>query len=476
MPVQQTNPHPFPALDHRAKVRAMAVVIGAAVGDALGAPFEFEPEGTYTRRFPLPVLGGPGEMIGGGSFGWAPGEFTDDTQMGLALAESIIAAGGYDADEVWRWFKAWRRTARDVGITTSASLAHDDWRDVPVVGRGAGNGALMRSFPLALAFLDAPRDTVRDVCLHHAALTHSDPAAGWGSYIAVEMMRYAIRGGDPLDVLDDVLATLPDEHAAVFGMILSASWRPEHGPHGNGSVWGCLAQAVWALRTNDDFESAVVAAVSLGDDADTVACVTGALAGARHGVQEIPSRWIAYVHGSIDGPDGPRHYDITRLYAIAHGLLGGNPPSDEAPEVPAGPLEVAPSLHAADLLGAASAPTDWAVVSLCRTGGRFANHEHRRQVHLIDKGFEHNPSLAAAVDDAVRSVQAFLAEGRQVVVHCHGGRSRTGLVLKAWYMAQHGVTEREAHRWLEERWHRYEDYNRDFVEHLRSRETGPGRA
>ena len=69
---------------------AIGALVGAAVGDALGAPFEFTPlAGEYSAEFPVPVLGGVGELTGGG--GWAPGEFTDDTQMALGLAESLIA-------------------------------------------------------------------------------------------------------------------------------------------------------------------------------------------------------------------------------------------------------------------------------------------------------------------------------------------------------------------------------------------------
>lgn len=70
--------------------------------------------------------------------------------------------------------------------------------------------------------------------------------------------------------------------------------------------------------------------------------------------------------------------------------------------------------------------------------------------------------------DAVDSIDAFLAEGRDVVVHCHGGRSRTGLVLKAWAMRTNGWDERTAHDWLAERWPLYDDYQTSFVELLRS--------
>ena len=127
-----------------ASQRAMGVVIGAAVGDALGAPFEFGDAGQYGARFPEPVLGGRGEMIGGGGFGWAPGEFTDDSQMGLALAEALLEAKGYDPDVVWRWFRAWSTTAADMGMATRTALSFDDWRSVSHSGQAAGNGALDR--------------------------------------------------------------------------------------------------------------------------------------------------------------------------------------------------------------------------------------------------------------------------------------------------------------------------------------------
>jgi ADP-ribosyl-[dinitrogen reductase] hydrolase len=450
------------------KYRTIGMILGAAVGDALGAPFEFEPGGRYRRRFPVPVLGGTGEMIGGGGFQWAPGEFTDDTQMAMALAESMLAAGAYDADTVWTWFRAWAATANDIGNTTRAALRHDDWRTVPARGQGAGNGVLMRSFVLAAALVDAPAEVVRDVVVSHGALTHPDPAAGWGAWIAVEMNRRAIMGDDPLAALDAIVAALPASVRDGFAPLLASGWTPEQSTVSNGSVWGCLAQAVWALRTTESFEAAVTAAVDLGDDADTVGCVTGALAGARYGVQAIPSRWSTYVHGRIDGPDGPRRYTAAELQAVAARLLGVADASETDAEPSAGPAEVAPGLYAANLGGAATAPTDWAVVSLCRAGAQFAGHPVRRQVFVIDQPGDHNHALRDVVDDAVRSIDAFLAEGRNVVVHCHGGRSRTGLILKAWKMRADGIDERDAHRWLAERWPRYGDDNPTFLEMLRT--------
>jgi ADP-ribosyl-[dinitrogen reductase] hydrolase len=385
--------------------------------------------------------------------------------MGVALAEAFLAAGTYDPDTVWAWFRSWAATAADIGVTTRSSLRHTDWRDVPATGRGAGNGALMRAFVLALALLDADAETVREIVLSQAALTHSDPAAGWGAWMGVEMCRHGIRGGNPLEVLDELLAELPDDIRPGFAPLLDEAWVPGNGPS-NGSVWGCLAEAVWAVRTTSSFEQAVVAAVSLGNDTDTVACVTGAIAGSFYGVQAIPARWSTYVHGSISGINGPLRYQVATLQTLATRLLGLSDHEDNEPERPAGPVEVAPGLHAADLLGAAAVPTDWAVVSLCRTAGRFDQHPVRRQVFLIDQPGDHNIGLEYAVHDAVAAIDAFLAEGRTVVVHCHGGRSRTGLVLKAWKMRTDALTEREAHEWLAARWFRYHDQNPSFVEFL----------
>jgi ADP-ribosyl-[dinitrogen reductase] hydrolase len=464
-----TTPRRARPVSRPEKQRAFGAVIGAAVGDALGAPFEFGPAGAYLARFPEPVLGGTGEMVGGGAFGWAPGEFTDDTQMALALAESLLEQGRYDADSMWSWFRAWYAEAADVGSTTRAALRHADRssfeRDTV---HGAGNGALMRAFPLGVFFLRDDTDEVRRVALEQSALTHGDPAAGWGAWIAVEMIRRAIAGEDPLAALPTILEALPDDQRAVFGPLLAPSWTPDEPHVSNGSVWGCLAEAVWAVRSTSSYATAVVAAIELGGDTDTVACVAGALAGARYGIQAVPARWTTYVHGSIGSPDGSRSYDASALQGLTSRLLGLSEPVDDVPESPAGPVEVDPGVHAADLLGAARVPTDWAVVSLCRTKDRFAEHSVRRQVFLIDQEGDHNLGLEAAVTDAIDAIDSFLDEGRRVVLHCHGGRSRTGLVLKAWKMRRDGLSERDAHEWLAERWHRYQDYNSTFLEFLRS--------
>ncbi len=120
------------------------------------------------------------------------------------------------------------------------------------------------------------------------------------------------------------------------------------------------------------------------------------------------------------------------------------------------------------MFGAVTVPDSWGVVSLCRTFGAFDGHDTRREVFLIDQSGPANADPSSAVRDAVDAIDALLAEGRTVIVHCHGGHSRTGLVLKAWAMRTHGFTEREAHIWLAERWDQYQDYQDSFIELLKA--------
>src|SRR5690349_787335 len=98
--------------------RAVGCIVGSAVGDALGAPFEFGPPGKYSEAYPVPRLGGIGEMTGGGGFHWAPGQFTDDNEMAVIVGESLLACGGIDADDQLNRFRAWARMAHDVGNLT----------------------------------------------------------------------------------------------------------------------------------------------------------------------------------------------------------------------------------------------------------------------------------------------------------------------------------------------------------------------
>jgi ADP-ribosyl-[dinitrogen reductase] hydrolase len=330
-------------ITNRLRERALGAVVGSAVGDALGAPFEFGPPGAYRARFPQRVLGGTGEMAGGGPFGWAPGAATDDTQMAIVQAESLLARGRIDTADLFARFQVWAADARDVGVQTSAVLrsrlpveraARDHFTRHP--RSSAGNGALMRATPAAVHFAAGPVDETVAAAHALAAVTHADPAVGYGVALYHRMIRAALRGDDPLVELTAALAMLPPEQSR-WVVMLDPAWEPGTGELPNGTVWTCLAQAVWAVRTTSTFEEAVVEAIELGGDTDTIAAVTGGLAGAIHGIQSIPSRWTTSLHAHVGTPDGVRTYRLADLQHLTLALLGSTPappPGQAAASVP----------------------------------------------------------------------------------------------------------------------------------------------
>jgi ADP-ribosyl-[dinitrogen reductase] hydrolase len=122
-------------------------------------------------------------------------------------------------------------------------------------------------------------------------------------------------------------------------------------------------------------------------------------------------------------------------------------------------------IFASNMTGAPTADSNMGVISLCRTYGRLEHLPYRREFYLIDNDAR-NTHLHSIVKDAVDSIDAFLREGREVLIHCHGGRSRTGLILKAWYMRHENVDHDTAHQWIEGIWPHYATWTEDFTNFL----------
>ncbi len=222
-------------------------------------------------------------------------------------------------------------------------------------------------------------------------------------------------------------------------------------PSGLGSEFEAIAEFARCGTFVDAVSGALGRARS---DPDRVRVVTLAAlgAGAVHGVTAIPSRWLTYVHGSGARP-GLRVRDLLRL---AERLVGFEERQPPPPRRRLGPLEVAEGVWASNIYGVrdfCDRHPDGAVVSMCPMGDRLDDFPVRRLVLLEDVPTRSaNPHLAAVVADVVTSVAAFRGEGRQVLVHCHHGVSRTGLALRAWLMATEGLTEDQATPEVEARW------------------------
>ena len=438
--------------------RVAGALIGSAVGDALGAPFEFGPAGAYGRRFPTDTRGVRTEMCGGGDLGWAPGQFTDDTQMALLLGSSLVECGGLDEADVFDRFRTWVAAGPpDVGNQTRSVLSSGRPREVAAAehfartGHAAGNGSLMRTTPAALWFAPNGREATMDAARRISALTHGDPAAGEGCAIFHELIRVALDGGDPLAAVPDALGVVVPEHRAKWESVLAPTWQPSDATEPNGAVWPTLGSAVWALRKAGSFAEGMRLVLDLGGDTDTVAAVTGGLLGAVYGIARIPMRWTSVLNGVVPGY-GERIWDLAGLQLLARQLDGEIDPAPfelDPDRHGIKPIEVFDGIWASDVYGARDSDRDFAVISLCRTGGRFG-HEIQRFAYLLED--DTNSEIAAVLDDILDDIEALSADGKPVLVHCYAGQSRTGLGLRAWLMRSEGVgvveaTERVAELW-----------------------------
>ncbi|MFI1538156.1 ADP-ribosylglycohydrolase family protein [Streptomyces anandii] len=311
--------------DIKRRERAVAAIVGSAVGDALGAPFEFGPPGAFSARFPDAGCGG--EMCGGG--GWEPGEATDDTQMAVLVAESLLQRGGLDPADIFARFQRWAGAdPKDIGLQTEDVLTNGmPWDRAAAVHfqvnqRAAGNGSLMRASTSAVHFARAGRSVTTDAARRIAALTHGDRAAWEGTAVFHELVRLCLAGADPLAAVPDVLELVHPDHRRRYATVLAPDWHPGQATEFNGAVWPCLGSAVWALRSTTSFEDALRAAIDIGGDTDTVAAVTGGLAGAYHGLDAIPSRWTEPLHVPLPGFGG-RVLRLDELTDLAHRLDAG---------------------------------------------------------------------------------------------------------------------------------------------------------
>lgn len=278
---------------HLPRERFVGCLIGLALGDALGAPLEFMP-----RAEIMATYGEVRELLGGGWLNVEPGEYTDDTQLALAIAESIVRTGRIDPPDIAARFVAWLRTGpKDVGnITRTAIRYHEQglpWQEVgprvvrELVGGSAGNGSLMRCAPVGLFHAARPAALLRDSTIV-SEITHANPLSIWSS-IAVNLAIVEFLHGRTKDVIARVAAQIPERQ--VRDILLTVPGLPRRSVRSGGFVLETLGAAFWALQHGENFEEVVVAAINLGDDADTVGAVAGALAGARDGVNAIPDRW-----------------------------------------------------------------------------------------------------------------------------------------------------------------------------------------
>ena len=275
--------------------RALGAFLGLAVGDAVGTTLEFRPRDTQPRLE---------DMKGGGHFRLPLGAWTDDTAMALALADSLAATGALDCRDLMDRFTRWwcdgeyscTCSCFDIGNATREALARYSRTGDPIAGstnpRTAGNGSLMRLSPVAVRFWN-DRKRLIDTAADQSRTTHGAAEAVDACRAFAELLADAI-AGSPRAAL---LAPRPFEGAPAIAGIVAGSWRGRRRDEirSSGYVVHTLEAALWSVARTGDFRNAVLLAANLADDADTVAAVTGQLAGALYGLSGIPERWLERV-------------------------------------------------------------------------------------------------------------------------------------------------------------------------------------
>lgn len=268
-----------------ARDRAVGAMLGLAVGDAVGTTIEFSAK---------PWRAVLSDMVGGGPFRLKPGQWTDDTAMAVALADSLLAHPDLNFDDLAHRFVSWYRegiysctgACFDIGTTTAVALRRYERTGDPVAGSTdpstAGNGSIMRLAPVAVRHW-RDRTMMRRVARDQSRVTHAAPEAVEGCELLADLLAAAIGG-----------VTLPDLVVSDAARRIRG-FRPSQSRgevRGSGYVVASLHAALWAVSRTSTFRDAVLLAANLGEDADTTAAVAGQIAGALYGAAGIPAEWL----------------------------------------------------------------------------------------------------------------------------------------------------------------------------------------
>jgi ADP-ribosyl-[dinitrogen reductase] hydrolase len=266
--------------DPRIRDRALGCFIGLAVGDALGSPAEFKELGEFE-----PIT----TMRYSGVWRIPAGYWTDDTSMALCLADSIIEHDAINHLDILERFCRWYQrgenssTGRcfDIGNTTKRAL--EAWihkgimNGAPTSIWESGNGSIMRLAPVAVRWFRDPT-ALASAARAQSAVTHGSEPCILGCEELADLLGRAIRGEDVMPKLRAFAAEQLD------------------GVPNTGYVVDTMISAKWAVGSTASFDDAVLAAANLGGDADTIAAVTGQIAGAIYGLSGIRTEWLETLH------------------------------------------------------------------------------------------------------------------------------------------------------------------------------------
>lgn len=281
---------------------------GLLVGDALGVPYEFHPPGEIPPPAEIELV--PPAGFRRAHAGVPPGTWSDDGAQALALLASLLHQGRLDLQDLGQRLVAWYEYGYmavdwevfDVGVQTSQAI-HSLTTGTPAEQAGRtdeqanGNGSLMRVLPLALWHRGDDASLVADA-QRQSLVTHGHLRCQVCCALYCLWARRTLQEAD--DPWSSAVAALRAIHGSESPERAELEWsiRPDDEAEGRGSgyVVDCLRSARWAVQAGS-YEQVVKAAISLGNDTDTTACVAGGIAGLRDGIDAIPERWRSNLRG-----------------------------------------------------------------------------------------------------------------------------------------------------------------------------------
>jgi len=298
--------------------RAMASLLGLAIGDALGATVEFMTASEIRAQH-----GVHRKLTGGGWLRLRPGEVTDDTQMSLCIARSIVS-GGFSTEDIAQRFVLWYRSRPpDIGNTCRRGIArfitHGTVHGAPNEG-DAGNGAVMRMAPIALAALADAR-LLEVQAIEQAHITHHHPLSDAACILVGRLIQLAMLGHAMHRLRRQVDLTVAE--------VPNFRYTPYHGLS-TAYVVDTMQTVLHFLFSTSSFEECLIATVNQGGDADTTGAIVGAIAGAYYGIEAIPREWLRKLDPAVRA----------ELQLLADQLIDRSPLGQGLPVSLSAPMEV----------------------------------------------------------------------------------------------------------------------------------------
>ncbi len=288
---------------------------GLCIGDALGVPVEFKSRQELKSK---PIS----DMIGYGTYMQAPGTWSDDSSLTFCLAESLCQ--GYNITDIASSFLKWYRDAHwtahdevfDIGLATRKALHKIESGSNPIEAGGKeeldnGNGSLMRILPLAFYFHDQPLHEQFKIIKQVSSITHAHMRSILACFYYLEFVKSLLNQKDKFQAYSDLSESFKantsqllvgKEELNYFDRLLNGKIfeLPESEIRSTGYVIHSLEASIWCLMTTENYKSAVLKAVNLGEDTDTTAAITGGLAGILYGFESIPKKWFKSIARSKD--------------------------------------------------------------------------------------------------------------------------------------------------------------------------------